>query len=187
MANGKVFTVTAKVNRQATSALRRLNFESILVWTPAGFRHADAGEDVPPAEGERRFLGRSAGIRATGSADVLAALKKGLPQSSFEKLHKAIGLTSLELARAARISVRTLHRRKQGGRLLPEESERVFRIACVFDRAVDVLGGLDAARKWFKTPLRALAGKTPLEYCDMEIGLREVELVLGRIEHGVFS
>jgi putative toxin-antitoxin system antitoxin component (TIGR02293 family) len=94
---------------------------------------------------------------------------------------------SLELARAARISLRTLHRRKQGGRLLPEESERVFRIACVFDKAVDVLGGLDAARKWFKTPLRALAGKTPLEYCDMEIGLREVELVLGRIERGVFS
>lgn len=94
---------------------------------------------------------------------------------------------SLELARAARISLRTLHRRKQGGRLLPEESERVFRIACVFDKAVDVLGGLDAARKWFKTLLRALAGKTPLQYCDMEIGLREVELVLGRIEHGVFS
>lgn len=40
---------------------------------------------------------------------------------------------SLELARAARKSLRTLHRRKQGGRLLPEESKRVFRIACVFD------------------------------------------------------
>jgi uncharacterized protein (DUF2384 family) len=50
-----------------------------------------------------------------------------------------------------------------------------------------VLGGLDRARQWFRTPLRALSGKTPLEYCDMEIGLREVALVLGRIEHGVFS
>jgi putative toxin-antitoxin system antitoxin component (TIGR02293 family) len=179
--------VTAKTNRQAASALGGFNFENLLVWTPAGFRRADAPEDIPPVGGERRFLGRSAGIRATGTADVLAALKKGLPLASFEKLHKAIGLTSLELARAARISLRTLHRRKEGGRLLPDESERVFRIACVFDKAVDVLGGPDAARKWFKTPLRALGGKTPIEYCDMEVGLREVELVLGRIEHGVFS
>lgn len=179
--------MTAKANRQAASALGSFNSENLLVWTPAGFRRADVPEGIPPVGGERRFLGRSAGIRAAGTADVLAALKKGLPLSSFEKLHKAIGLTSLELARAARISLRTLHRRKEDGRLLPEESERVFRIACVFDKAVDVLGGLDAARKWFRTPLRALAGKTPIEYCDMEIGLREVELVLGRIEHGVFS
>jgi putative toxin-antitoxin system antitoxin component (TIGR02293 family) len=179
--------MSAKPNRQASSTIESTNAENILVWTPAGFRRADAAEAAPQVEGERRLIGRSAGIRAAGTADVLASLKKGLPLSSFERLHKAIGLTSLELARAARISLRTLHRRKEGGRLLPEESERVFRIACVFDKAVDVLGGLDAARRWFRTPLRALAGKTPLEYCDMEIGLREVELVLGRIEHGVFS
>jgi hypothetical protein len=29
--------------------------------------------------------------------------------------------------------------------------------------------------------------KAPLEYSDMELGLREIEHVLGRIEHGVFS
>jgi putative toxin-antitoxin system antitoxin component (TIGR02293 family) len=179
--------MSAKANRPASSPCESSHFENILVWTPAGFRRADAAETTPQIEGERCFFGRSAGIRATGTADILATLKKGLPLASFEKLHKAIGLTSLELARVARISLRTLHRRKEGGRLLPEESERVFRIACVFDKAVDVLGDLDAARKWFKLPLRALAGKTPLEYCDMEIGLREVEHVLGRIEHGVFS
>jgi putative toxin-antitoxin system antitoxin component (TIGR02293 family) len=179
--------MSAKANRQASSTCDSPHFENILVWTPAGFRRTDAAEATPQIEGERRFLGRSAGIRATETADIRAALKKGLPLSSFERLRKAIGLTSLELARVARISLRTLHRRKEGGRLLVEESERVFRIACVFDKAVDVLGDVDAARKWFQLPLRALAGKTPLEYCDMEIGLREVELILGRIEHGVFS
>jgi hypothetical protein len=33
----------------------------------------------------------------------------------------------------------------------------------------------------------ALAMKSPLDYADMELGLREIEHVLGRIEHGVFS
>ena len=161
--------------------------ENVLVWTPVGFRLGPAGESVEQLEGERQFLGRSAGIRAKGNSDVLTVLKKGLPLGHFEKLRKTMGLTSIELARVARISLRTLHRRKAGGRMQPEESERVFRIACVFDKAVDVLGSEDSARKWFRTPLRALSMKSPLEYSDMELGLREIEHVLGRIDHGVFS
>lgn len=161
--------------------------ENVLVWTPVGFRLGPAGERVEQIEGERQFFGRSAGIRAKGNADVLAVLKKGLPLGHFEKLRKTMGLTSIELARIARISLRTLHRRKAGGRMQPEESERIFRIACVFDKAVDVLASEASARKWFRTPLRALSMKSPLEYSDMELGLREIEHVLGRIDHGVFS
>lgn len=176
-----------KPNTQQAQAFEMQGLENVLVWTPAGFRQAENVNGVSPVEGERRFTGQSAGIPAKGTAEVLAMLKKGLPLSAFQKLHKAIGISSIELARVARISLRTLHRRRQSGRLFPEESERIFRIACVFDKAVDVLGDPDAARKWFKQPIRALAGKTPLEYCDMELGLREVEDILGRIEHGVFS
>ena len=36
-------------------------------------------------------------------------------------------------------------------------------------------------------PKRALGGLTPLRCCDTEIGAREVESLLGRIEHGFFS
>ncbi|MBW1797126.1 MAG: DUF2384 domain-containing protein, partial [Deltaproteobacteria bacterium] len=36
-------------------------------------------------------------------------------------------------------------------------------------------------------PARALGGKTPLEYADTEPGAQEVDELLGRIEHGVFS
>jgi putative toxin-antitoxin system antitoxin component (TIGR02293 family) len=161
--------------------------ENVLVWNPVGFRLGPAGARAEQLEEERQFFGRSAGIRARGNADVLTVLKKGLPLGHFEKLRKTMGLTSIELARVARISLRTLHRRKAGGRIHPEESERIFRIACVFDKAIDVLGSEESARKWFRTPLRALSMKAPLEYSDMELGLREIEHVLGRIEHGVFS
>ncbi len=50
-----------------------------------------------------------------------------------------------------------------------------------------MLEGEEAAREWLKSPLPALAGKTPLEFADTEPGAQEVEDLLGRIEHGVFS
>ena len=34
---------------------------------------------------------------------------------------------------------------------------------------------------------RALGGATPLDFAKTEPGAREVENVLGRLEHGVFS
>jgi putative toxin-antitoxin system antitoxin component (TIGR02293 family) len=101
-------------------------------------------------------------IRTKGDAEVLDLLKKGLPFTHFEKLRKSMTLTSVEMARAARVSLRNLYRRKHDGRMKPEKSERIFRIACVLDKAVDALGIEDSARKWFRSPISALAMKTPL-------------------------
>lgn len=72
------------------------------------------------------------------------------------------------------------------GRLRSDESERVVRIARLFDRTLQVLGGEDKARQWLRTPKRALAGQSPLEYADTEPGAEEVTNLLGRLEHGVF-
>ena len=36
-------------------------------------------------------------------------------------------------------------------------------------------------------PVKALGMKTPLQYAATESGAREVENLLGRLEHGVFS
>jgi len=36
-------------------------------------------------------------------------------------------------------------------------------------------------------PAPALAGRTPLAVATSELGAREVENLLGRLEHGVFS
>ncbi len=54
-------------------------------------------------------------------------------------------------------------------------------------QAIDVFGSEEKARKWFETPLPALGGKRPFEYADTEPEAREVEDVLGRIAHGIFS
>jgi putative toxin-antitoxin system antitoxin component (TIGR02293 family) len=57
----------------------------------------------------------------------------------------------------------------------------------LFTKAQEVLRGRENARLWFTSPKIALGGKTPLEYADTELGAREVEDLLSRLEHGVFS
>ena len=45
----------------------------------------------------------------------------------------------------------------------------------------------DSAKKWLKEEAYGLGDVSPLEYAVTEIGAREVEDLLGRVEHGVFS
>ena len=45
----------------------------------------------------------------------------------------------------------------------------------------------DNSRQWLQRPLRELGGQTPSQLAATEPGSREVERVLGRIEHGIFA
>ena len=127
------------------------------------------------------------GIKHTGLHTVVAQIRAGLPATTIQFLQRQIGITNSQLAATVNIPGRTLSRRAREGRLHSDESERVVRIARLFIRAVQVLGDNDRARQWLKTPKRALAGVTPLEYADTEPGAEEVLNLLGRLEHGVFT
>ena len=54
-------------------------------------------------------------------------------------------------------------------------------------QAVKVFGAEAEAREWLNTPQFGLGGAVPLDYAETEIGAREVENLLGRIEYGVYS
>ena len=160
---------------------------TVFLWTHDGFRRVEGptiGIEVPS---EKFVYGQSLGVRPKSREDAIGLLKKGLPASSFEKLHKGMDISSADLARVANISIRTLQRRRKQGRFQTDESERLLRLGVLFDKAIEVLGSVDAAKGWMKTPKKALGGLSPLEYSDTEPGAREVEDLLGRIEHGVFS
>lgn len=118
-------------------------------------------------------------------AEVVSA---GLPVAALRHLLAALGLAPSGLAPVVNIHGKTLARRLEArGRLKPEESERVARLMRVFVRAVDVLQDEEKARQWLTRPLVVLAGKSPLSLLATEPGAREVEQVLGRLEHGVFA
>ena len=58
----------------------------------------------------------------------------------------------------------------------------------VFGRALELFeGDSQAAERWLSSPRAALGGATPLELAKTEAGAREVEALIGRLEHGVFS
>lgn len=115
-------------------------------------------------------------------------LRLGFPVAVFFRVRKALGLSQEMLARAIGVPPRTVMRRQEKRqRFKADESERLLRLARIFVRARQVLETEGRARAWLFTKNRALGGVTPLEFARTEPGAREVENVLGRIEHGVFS
>jgi putative toxin-antitoxin system antitoxin component (TIGR02293 family) len=56
----------------------------------------------------------------------------------------------------------------------------------IFDRAIEVFGDESEAILWLKEPKSALQGMTPIQAIKTESGVQQVELMLGRIEHGIF-
>jgi len=128
---------------------------------------------------------RSVAILA--SSLLIAAVRAGLPASDLFELKAALDVPNETLAPMAGMSKATLGRRRPDQRLSPEEGDRVVRFARLLGLAVDVMGDLEHARRWMKSPQVGLGGSTPLEYALTEVGAREVEDLLGRIEHGVYS
>jgi putative toxin-antitoxin system antitoxin component (TIGR02293 family) len=66
-------------------------------------------------------------------------------------------------------------------------SDRLYRVASTLSQVVEVLGSIDKAHVWLKSPNRALGSEMPLDLLDTEIGARQVEEVLLRLNYGFFS
>ena len=120
-------------------------------------------------------------------SDLINAVKAGLPVQAFRALADALEVSDAALARLSGISGTTLTRRKRAGVLSPDEGEHVLRIATLLERATQTFESVSDAADWLKTPNLSLGDIAPLEYADTEIGAREVENLLGRIEYGVYS
>jgi putative toxin-antitoxin system antitoxin component (TIGR02293 family) len=136
----------------------------------------------------RGAFGRSIGITADDVLSVVKQVESGLPFSALGGFQKASGIPLSTLASLLRIPPRTLVRRRAAGRLAPEESERLLRVATLFEQAVALFeGDVPTAREWLTRPKKALGGETPLHLARTEVGAREVERLIGRLEHGVFS
>ena len=114
-------------------------------------------------------------------------IREGLPFKSLERVMERFGIAREEISSILDLPARTLARRKQEQRLRRDESDRLFRLVRIAAQASRVLGSMEKAARWLHSPNRALGGKPPLESLDTDLGSRQVEEVLGRIEHGVYS
>jgi putative toxin-antitoxin system antitoxin component (TIGR02293 family) len=128
------------------------------------------------------------GMKFVETAELLERVRRGFIFTALERLGKNIGLTPRELAFIIQIPPRTLDRRKERGRLEPAESDSLLRVSRVFAAAIELFeGDADAAQRWVSRKQKALGNKKPLDLLRTELGAREVEAFIGRLEHGVFS
>src|SRR5882724_8443170 len=125
--------------------------------------------------------------KAMHPTDLIRQIQKGLRFSELETLQNSIALPFEQLAAKLAISRSTLQRRKAAGRLSPDESDKVMRFSRLLEHATNVFGDIDKARAWLKHPQYGLGGAVPLDYAETEIGAREVDNLLGRIDYGVYS
>ena len=135
-----------------------------------------------------RTRGASLGLTAAGTDELVNQIEQGLSFKGLESLAAVSGLSVSLIASVLGIPERTLARRKAAGKLAPDESERLLRVSTAFEKAVELFeGDVASAVTWLTSPKKALGHQTPLTYSRTEVGAREVENLVGRLEHGVFS
>ena len=125
-------------------------------------------------------------LQENDAAAAIQAIKKGLPYRIFEHLRASLDVTEAKLAGVAGIRLRTLARRKIERRFTPEESDRIHRLAALWDRTVAFFKSEERAAAWLKAPQYHFCDIPPIDFADTEVGTREVHQLLGRIENGVF-
>lgn len=125
--------------------------------------------------------------KAKHPTELIRKIQKGLRFSELETLQSSIDLPFEQLAAKLAISRSTLQRRKAAGRLSPDESDKVMRLSRLLEHATNVFGDIERARAWLKFPQRGLGNAIPLDYAETEVGAREVDDLLGRIEYSVYT
>ena len=133
--------------------------------------------------GAKVFRGRE----LPSSSQMRDRIKAGLPFSALESVRERLGLSVPEAANVLQMPARTLARRRQSRKLAADESDRLYRLARIAAHAVAVFGSEDKAGAWLRRPNRALGGDVPIQVLDTDLGARQIEDLLGRIEHGALS
>ena len=128
------------------------------------------------------------GLRVRETPELLKRIRKGLAYTSWEHFVRNTALRKEDAVALVQISSRTLSRRKEEGRLHPDESDRLIRAARIFAQALELFEGeVESARRWLTAPQPGLGGATPIAYASTDIGEREVTALIGRLEHGIPS
>jgi putative toxin-antitoxin system antitoxin component (TIGR02293 family) len=131
--------------------------------------------------------GKAKEIFAMATSDGRAAIeatRRGLPISIVDELVDSGRLSLAEIDRIV-LPRKTLAHRRAIGALTPDQSDRLMRVVRVIAAAENTFGSFDKAHRWLRRPTTALEGDAPLELLDTSEGSRQVERLLGRIDHGL--
>jgi putative toxin-antitoxin system antitoxin component (TIGR02293 family) len=138
-------------------------------------------EEVVSVLGGAKVLGR----RARAPEDLAERVREGLPFAALEAVMGQYEISRAVLCDILHLSRRNFLRRKEQERLAPDESDRLYRLARVLAHANRVFEDPDESADWIHAPNSSLGKQQPLTLLDTDIGVQQVDQVLGRIEHGI--
>lgn len=125
------------------------------------------------------------GIGVRDEVQLERRAREGFPVAVLQALQDQ-GVLTQEDVYGWIIPRRTLsHRVRKHQSLSLEESNRVSRVARIFALASETLGSHERAREWLRRPLHQFGGRSPLEMLATDLGSHQVEVLLGRIAHGI--
>jgi putative toxin-antitoxin system antitoxin component (TIGR02293 family) len=119
--------------------------------------------------------------------DWVYMIRDGMPSDVLDSLTMHLRITQSELSRILGIPTSTLSRHKRAGKLNSRESNKLYYVARVVERAIQVFGELDAALAWLKSPNASLSGSTPMSWLDTGFGAEAVTNALDRLRPGDFA
>ena len=113
-------------------------------------------------------------------------VERGLPLSTLEEFSAYSGIPMKELLQVV-IPARTLkHRRQRNEPLSAEESDRLARVAKIYELAVKVYGSRDEGKEWLIRPKRRFDEKAPLAMLRTEAGEEAVQESLIQLAEGMY-
>ncbi len=131
--------------------------------------------------GGRSVLGKV----VTSIEDLEEVVGEGLPKA-------ALRITVRRIFAAAREANRCLYRivpeatyKRRSGKLRVVESERTERLARVIAAAEAVWDDQNDAREWLTKPHPELGDRVPIECALTELGARQVESLVDRLQYGL--
>jgi len=114
-------------------------------------------------------------------------IEQGVPLRALEDFSIYSGLPLRDLLEVV-IPARTLKHRKQRQEPLNlDESDRLARVARLYELAVKVFGDRDKARRWLSKPKQRFQERSPVAMMRTELGGRQVEEMLYQIDEGMFA
>lgn len=144
-----------------------------------------SGRQFRPEHRRQASIWRETGIPSRGAA-LNRTLLQGLRYDVLITLAFNAGFETKEMGRLLSISRSTLLRREKEGRFHQTESDRIYRMAKVYQAAVDLFeGDKSAACHWLRTPVKGLGNARPVEMLKTMAGTETVLNLIGRLEYGV--
>jgi putative toxin-antitoxin system antitoxin component (TIGR02293 family) len=131
--------------------------------------------------GGRSVLGKS----VSSIEDLEEIVGEGLPKTALRIAVRRVFLVVREANRYLYRIVPEATYKRRTGKLRAMESERTERLARVIAAAEAVWDDQNDAREWLTRPHPELGNRTPIDCALTELGARQVESLLDRLQYGL--